>query len=88
MPGIGVLPIGMLTAFTEIPGGKFPGGNGFAESPGGMFAGSSLISRLAGMFELTFAFDGEFDPQPKPVITMMSKKRVFFNIRFKINVPV
>ena len=67
MPGMGLLPIGILTAFTEIPGGKFAeGGSGLAERPAGIFAGSSLISRPE-IFELifAFAFDDEFEPQPK-----------------------
>ena len=76
------MPSGMLTAFTEIPGGKFAdGGNGFAESPGGMFAGSSFISRLAILLELTFIFGDGFDPQPKlRKVANMIKADVFLNI--------
>ena len=72
----------MLTAFTEIPGGMFPGGSGVAESPAGMFAGSSLISLPVGRFESTFAFGAGLDAQAKPAIAIARKTKVFFNIRF------
>ena len=79
MPGMGLLPIGILTAFTEIPGGKFAeGGNALAESPGGIFAGSSFISLFARVLELEF--DGVFDPQPKQKMAANMIKIVFLNI--------
>ena len=72
--------MGMFTALTEMPGGKFPGGRGFAERPGGMFAGSSLISLLVFALELAFAFGAGLDPQPKPVMTTARRTRLLFDI--------
>lgn len=83
IPGMGLLPIGIFTAFTEIPGGKFAeSGSRFAESPGGIFAGSSLISPLAMELEFELVFDGPLEPQPKPVkmTAKPSKRAVFLHI--------
>lgn len=94
MPGIFLLPIGMLTAFIEIPGGMFAdGGIGFAESPAGIFAGSSLISLFpaAAVFELEFAVE-ESDPEPHPKLeettTRQSNKYAILSMTFKNAVPV
>ncbi len=78
MPGIGLLPIGMLTAFNEMPAGMFADdGSGIAESPAGMFAGSSFVSLFAG----AFAFGRGFDPQPKLMkIAHIKKTGMFLNI--------
>ena len=85
MPGIGVLPMGTLTAFNEMPGGIFAdGGSGLAERPGGIFAGSSFISlfSIEVEFELEFALDGPLEPQPKTVksVAEPNKIAVFLNI--------
>ena len=83
MPGMGLLPMGTLTAFTEIPGGKFAeGGNGLAERPGGIFAGSSLITPFAMELEFELVFDGPLEPQPKPekMTAKQSKRAAFLNI--------
>lgn len=77
---MGLLPIGILTAFTEIPGGKFAeGGSRLAERPGGIFAGSSLISPFAMELEFELVFDDPLEPQPKPAkMTAKPSKRAEF----------
>lgn len=76
---MGLLPIGMLTALSEMPGGRFADdGNGDAESPGGIFAGSSFISRFATVLEL--AFDWPLDSQAHKAEARITKNRIFLSI--------